>query len=73
VASGTVNTSHELGAAAGIAVMSAIAGVGAGSIDFDGFRNAFLVASAIAVAAAMVLPVLLPRRIDVGERTILVH
>jgi EmrB/QacA subfamily drug resistance transporter len=73
VVSGTVNTSHELGAAVGTAAMSAIAGVGAGVIDFDGFRGGFAVASVVALAAAMTLPALLPRRAEVGDRRIMVH
>jgi hypothetical protein len=73
VASATVNTAHELGAAVGVATMSAVAGIGAGVVDFDGFTDAFRVASVIAVVATTVIPMLLPRRVEVGGGTIFAH
>ena len=64
MASGALNTAHELGAALGVAVVSTIAGA---SIDagpalggVGGFANAFWACALAAAVAAAVLPVLLP-------------
>ncbi len=67
LASGLVNTAHELGASFGVAVMAAIAGAGldsghagAGPVDVGGFDNAFTTVAAIATAAALAAAFLLP-------------
>jgi EmrB/QacA subfamily drug resistance transporter len=64
MASGAVNTAHELGAALGVAVVSAIAGA---SIDagpalggVGGFTAAFWACALASAVAAAVLPILLP-------------
>jgi EmrB/QacA subfamily drug resistance transporter len=64
MASGAVNTAHELGASLGIAVVSTIAG---GSIDgggglagVGGFTDAFWACALVAVVAAASLPFALP-------------
>ncbi|MFE9775278.1 MFS transporter [Streptomyces sp. NPDC005931] len=65
--SGLVNTSHELGAALGIAVVAAVAGAslegggGAGVPSVDGFGAAFLTCAAISLVAALASLVLLPK------------
>ena len=61
MASGAVNTAHELGAALGVAVVSAIAGasIDAGSA-IGGFTDAFWACGLAAVVAAAALPALLP-------------
>lgn len=62
VASGVVNTFHELGGSIGVAVVSTVA---AGSItstmDIDGFANAYLLCGIAAGVAALVAAVLVPR------------
>jgi EmrB/QacA subfamily drug resistance transporter len=62
MASGAVNTAHELGAALGVAVVSAIAGasLGAGSGAVGGFTDAFWGCAGAAALAAVVLVALLP-------------
>jgi EmrB/QacA subfamily drug resistance transporter len=64
MASGTINTAHELGAAFGVAVVSTIAGtsIDASSVvaDVGGFVGAFWACAAAAVVAAAVVPWLLP-------------
>jgi EmrB/QacA subfamily drug resistance transporter len=64
MASGAVNTAHELGAALGVAVVSAIAGAslgtGAGSGAVGGFADAFWGCAGAAALAAVVLVALLP-------------
>lgn len=62
LASGIVNTSHEIGGAIGLAAMSAVA---AGSIvtgmhDADGFADAFTVGAVIAAVAALTALRLVP-------------
>jgi len=64
--SGVINTSHELGAAFGVAMMSTIAGASvAGSTvggppPVDGFQNAFLACAVVAVLTAVAALALLP-------------
>jgi EmrB/QacA subfamily drug resistance transporter len=64
VASGAVNTAHELGAALGVAVVSAIAAASAeaaaGPAATDGFTDAFWVCAATSAVAALALATLLP-------------
>jgi predicted MFS family arabinose efflux permease len=61
MASGVMSTAHEVGAALGTAVLSAIA-VSAGSAGFSGsaFVAAAVVAGALALAAAAVVPAVRP-------------
>jgi EmrB/QacA subfamily drug resistance transporter len=54
VASGLMTTSHELGAALGVAVMAAVAGYG------DGFRVTAAIAAGLAVLAAVAVPSVRP-------------
>jgi EmrB/QacA subfamily drug resistance transporter len=70
LASGLVNTAHELGASLGVAVIATIAGAslegghggggGAGALDTGGFDNAFTTVAAIAAAGALAAALLLP-------------
>jgi MFS family permease len=64
LASGLVSTSHELGAALGVAVIVTIAGAslnpGTGSAPVGGFGDAFTASALIAAAAAVLGAVLLP-------------
>jgi EmrB/QacA subfamily drug resistance transporter len=64
--SGVINTSHELGAAFGVALMSTIAGasVAGGTVGglppVDGFQNAFVACVVVAVLTALAALALLP-------------
>ena len=62
-ASGLVTTAHEIGAALGVAVFSAVAVAAGGGIAV-GYRHGFMVAAAVAaglaVAAALTVPVVRP-------------
>jgi hypothetical protein len=64
MASGAVNTAHELGAALGIAVVSTIAGTsidaGPGLAGVGGFTDAFWACAVASAVAAAVLPFVLP-------------
>ena len=62
LASGIVNTAHELGGALGVAVMSTVAaGSLAGAVtDAAGFTNAFTMMAAIDVGAALAALALVP-------------
>jgi EmrB/QacA subfamily drug resistance transporter len=61
LASGLVNTSHEVGFAVGVSILSTIAGASlAGDQGVAGFQAAFVAAVAIAVAAVGASLVLLP-------------
>jgi EmrB/QacA subfamily drug resistance transporter len=65
LASGLVNTAHELGAALGVAVIATIVGAGleggaSGPPDPGGFDNAFTACATIAAAAALAAAFLLP-------------
>jgi EmrB/QacA subfamily drug resistance transporter len=80
LASGLVNTAHELGASLGIAVLAAIAGAslegghGGGPVDVGGFDNAFTAVAAIAVAAALAAASLLPPgRPDPNQGPVFAH
>ena len=79
MASGAVNTAHELGAAFGVAVVSAIAGA---SVDtatahvagIGGFTDAFWACAAASFVAAVVLTMLLPAgRAPVTDRPVFAH
>jgi EmrB/QacA subfamily drug resistance transporter len=63
VASGLMTTAHEIGAAMGVAVFSAVAVATSGGIA-AGYRNGFTVAAAVAgglaVAAALLVPAVRP-------------
>lgn len=78
MASGVVNTAHELGAAIGVAVVSAIAGAsidsGTHAAGADGFTDAFWACAAASAVAAAVLAVLLPGgRPPVTDRPVFAH
>jgi len=64
MASGAVNTAHELGAALGVAVVSTIAGAsitaGPALGGVGGFTNAFWACALASAVTAVVLPVVLP-------------
>jgi EmrB/QacA subfamily drug resistance transporter len=61
LASGLVNTSHEVGFAVGVSILSAVAGASlAGGQGVAGFQGAFVAAAAIALAAIGASVVLLP-------------
>jgi predicted MFS family arabinose efflux permease len=61
LASGLVNTSHEVGFAVGVSILSTLAGASlAGDQGVAGFQAAFFAAVAIAVAAVGASLVLLP-------------
>jgi hypothetical protein len=68
VASGLMTTAHEIGAALGVAVFSAVA-VAAGGGIAAGYRHAFTVAAAVAAGLAVVAAVAVPAvRPAVGAR-----
>jgi EmrB/QacA subfamily drug resistance transporter len=61
VASGVVNTFHELGGSIGVAVVSTVAATSiASSSDIGGFADAYLVCGIAAAVAALVAVVLVP-------------
>lgn len=61
VASGVVNTFHELGGSIGVAVVSTVAAASiASTSDIDGFASAYLVCGIAAAVAALVAIVLVP-------------
>ena len=61
VASGVINTFHELGGSIGVAVVSTVAAGGiASTSDFAGFANAYLLCAVTAAAAALVAAALVP-------------
>jgi EmrB/QacA subfamily drug resistance transporter len=61
VASGVVNTFHELGGSIGVAVVSTVAAASiASTSDIDGFTDAYLVCGIAAAAAALVAVALVP-------------
>ncbi|MBO0841441.1 MAG: hypothetical protein J2O49_11545, partial [Sciscionella sp.] len=69
--SALVNTFHELGGAAGVAVLSTVAGTALVSADpgEHAFRGAFTVAAAIAAAGALTSAVLVPTVMRKPEAT----
>ncbi|WP_413805550.1 MFS transporter [Streptomyces sp. OE57] len=79
LASGLVNTFHELGSALGIAVVAAVAGGslegGGGAVpSADGFSHAFTACAVISAAAALIGVTLLPRgRPDPSQGPVFAH
>jgi EmrB/QacA subfamily drug resistance transporter len=78
MASGTVNTAHELGAALGVAVVSAIAGAsidaGSAGAAVGGFANALWACAGASAVAAILVPVLLPAgRLPVTDGPVFAH
>jgi hypothetical protein len=65
VASGVINTFHELGGAIGVAVVSTVASssvaVGTGAVSVGGFTDGYLVCAISAAVSALVALVLVPR------------
>ncbi|MFJ9011680.1 DHA2 family efflux MFS transporter permease subunit [Streptomyces canus] len=61
LASGVVNTFHEVGGSIGVAVMSTIAATGIERGAIDGFTDAFTLSAAAAAASALIAVVLVPR------------
>lgn len=61
LASGVVNTFHEVGGSIGVAVMSTAAASGIDHGTAAGFADAFTVGLAVAAASALVALVLVPR------------
>jgi EmrB/QacA subfamily drug resistance transporter len=61
LASGVVNTFHEVGGSIGVAVMSTVAAAGIDRGSVGGFTDAFTVAAAVAAAAAVVSLGLVPQ------------
>ncbi|WP_327426253.1 MULTISPECIES: MFS transporter [unclassified Streptomyces] len=61
LASGVVNTFHEVGGSIGVAVMSTIAAEGIEHGVIDGFRDAFTLSAVAAAVAAGVALLLVPR------------
>ncbi|MGV9311875.1 MFS transporter [Streptomyces sp. NPDC003691] len=79
LASGLVNTFHEMGAALGVAVMAAVAGMsleggGDAARAVDGFGSAFLACAVISLGAVVVAALLLPRgRPDPSQGPVFAH
>ncbi len=74
LASGLVNTSHELGFAVGVAIVSSIGGASlAGGLGIDGFQAAFLAGVVVAAVAAGASLVLLPADRPTGPRRRFAH
>ncbi|MFG2497572.1 MFS transporter [Streptomyces sp. NPDC048441] len=61
VASGVVNTFHEVGGSVGVAVVSTVAAAGIESGTSGAFANAFTVCAVVAAASAVATFVLVPR------------
>lgn len=61
LASGLVNTFHELGGAFGVAVLSSVAAGSLATGQVDGFRAAYLVCAIIACLTALAATALVPR------------
>ncbi|OIJ86687.1 MFS transporter [Streptomyces colonosanans] len=60
LASGVVNTFHEVGGSVGVAVLSTVAASGIEAGAVTGFRDAFVLAAIVAAASALVSLVLVP-------------
>jgi EmrB/QacA subfamily drug resistance transporter len=62
VASGVINTFHELGGSVGVAVLSTVAAgsISASATSMSGFVDGYLVAALAAAAAALVVAALIP-------------
>jgi EmrB/QacA subfamily drug resistance transporter len=60
VASGVLNTFHELGGSIGVAVLSTVAAASIDAVALDGFTDGFLVCAIAALAAAVLATALVP-------------
>jgi EmrB/QacA subfamily drug resistance transporter len=67
VASGTLSTFHEFGAATGVSAVSSAAAVALIEPGFDAFAGGYWFAAAVAAVAAVLALVLLPGRPSLGE------
>jgi EmrB/QacA subfamily drug resistance transporter len=72
VASGLMTTAHEIGAALGVAVFSAVAVASGGGIA-AGYRNGFIVAAAVAGGLAVVAALLVPAVRPAAGARVAVH
>ena len=61
LASGVVNTFHEVGGSIGVAVMSTVAAAGIEHGSIDGFTDAFTLSAVVAALSAGVCVLLVPR------------
>ncbi|MFG2131268.1 hypothetical protein ACGFNV_26080 [Streptomyces sp. NPDC048751] len=61
LASGVINTFHEVGGSIGVAVMSTVAAAGIGRGAIDGFTDAFTLSAAVAAASTLAALFLVPR------------
>jgi sugar phosphate permease len=74
LASGVVNTGHEIGGALGIALATAMAGASIGGRTAGGFHTAFTTFGVAAAAVALLALVLVPPgRPDLGDGPVLAH
>ncbi|HEY7485586.1 MAG TPA: MFS transporter [Streptosporangiaceae bacterium] len=74
LASGIVNTGHEIGGALGVALAAALAGTSVGGHTVEGFQTAFGVFAAAAGVIALLALFLIPAgRPDTGGRPLLAH
>jgi predicted MFS family arabinose efflux permease len=71
-AAGLMTTAHEIGAALGVAVFSAVA-VAAGGGIAAGYRHGFMVAAAVAVGLAVVAALLVPAVRPAAGTRVAVH
>ena len=72
VASGLMTTAHEIGAALGVAVFSAVA-VAAGGGIAAGYRHGFIAAAAVAAALAVVAALAVPAVRPAAGTRVAVH
>lgn len=72
LASGLMTTGHELGAALGVATLSAVA-TGSGGSFAAGYGNGFLIAAGVAVAMAMIAFLAVPSVRPAGDARLAVH
>jgi hypothetical protein len=79
VASGLVNTGHELGGSLGVAFVSTVAGasldqMAGGPVSVGGFRDSFTALAAVAAFAVVVALALVPRgRPPATDRPVFAH
>lgn len=72
IASGMMSTAHEIGAALGVAVFSAVAVAGSGGIG-AGYRHGFDIASAVAAGLALLAIAVVPSVRPAGGVRVAVH